>query len=117
VTKKILMNNPDASSPRHWDTLLESIDLAIAQFSIICHVRLLDPGVAERVIDGDEQVCSGEHATAFVKLRALLIMHFTVRQQMNHELGETESASIAAHIREHLRPRVGSQLGGPDPAA
>jgi hypothetical protein len=95
------------------DTILESIDLEIAQLAIICHIRLLDPGVVRRVLDRDAGVCGRDNPPAFDKLRALLIMHFTAHQRAVHEVGEEQAAAITAHILEHLSCRVGDQLGGP----
>lgn len=103
----------DPSSPRHWETILESIDLEIAQMAIICRIRLLDPGVIERVIDRNDIVCGHKNPHAFEKLRALLIMHFTARQSAAQELGEEQAGAITAHIRAHLNARLGDQLGTP----
>jgi hypothetical protein len=103
----------DPSSPRHWERILESIDLEIAQMAIICRIRLLDPGVIERVIDRNDIVCGHKNPHAFEKLRALLIMHFTARQSAVQELGEEQAGAITAHIRAHLNARLGDQLGTP----
>ena len=99
------------SSPRHWETILESIDLEIAQLAIICRVRLLDPGVIERVMDRNDIVCGHKNPQAFEKLRALLIMHFMASQRAATELGEEQAKAITDHIRAHLSSRVGDQLG------
>ena len=105
------MNSVNPSSPRHWDTILESIDLEIAQMAIICQIRLLDPGVIERVIDRNDSVCGHKNPHAFEKLRALLIMHFTARERAGVELGAQQALAIAAHVHAHLSARVGEQLG------
>ncbi|MEG3062665.1 MAG: hypothetical protein RR857_17145 [Comamonas sp.] len=105
----------ESSSPRHWETILESIDLEIAQLAIVCRIRLLDPGVIERVIDRNDIVCGHKNPQAFEKLRALLIMHFTARESAAHELGDEQASAITAHIRAHLGARVGDQLGTPRP--
>lgn len=103
----------NASSPRHWETILESIDLEIAQLAVICRIRLLAPGVIERVMDRNDVVCGHKNPQAFEKLRALLIMHFTARQSAAQELGEDQASAITLHIREHLGARLGEQLGMP----
>ena len=102
----------------HWEEVLESIDLEIAQLAIVCRVPLLEPGVAERVLQRDALVCGHDNAAAFGKLRALLLMHYAVTRQMRDELGAHDAASIAAHVRTHLAPRIGHQLerGAPDDA-
>jgi hypothetical protein len=91
---------------------LEGIDLEIAQMAIICKLPLLDPGVIERVLDNDSAVCGKSNPAAFDKLRALLVMHFAVRDRVATVLGQGEAAAIGAEIRAHLRGRIGDQLGG-----
>jgi len=91
----------------HWSTLLESIDLTIAQEAAMCRVSLLENGVVERVLNRDALVCGCSNPTAFEKLRSLLVMHFSVRNQMVQELGATETAAIADSVRKHLRARIG----------
>jgi hypothetical protein len=107
------LHHEERFTETHWSTLLESIDLSIAQEAIICHVPLLEEGVMERVLKRDALVCGHANPAAFEKLRSLLIMHFSARNQMALELGEEETTAIASSVREHLRGRVGDQLGTP----
>ncbi len=98
-------------SRHHWLTHLEGIDLEIAREAIICGVPLLEQGVIGRVLAHDAAVCSHRNTAAFTKLRALLIMHYTVQDRAMHALGETATLVIGEQIREHLRGRIGTQLG------
>lgn len=107
------MESPDPFTHDHWESLLAEIDLCIAQEAIMCRVRLLDPGVAERVLQNDISVCGSGNPVAFRKLQALLTMHFTARGQIAEVLGEAKADAIAKEVREHLRGRIGDQLGGP----
>jgi hypothetical protein len=91
---------------------LEGIDLEIAQKAIICHVPLLDAGIIERVLNNDDSVCGKPNPAAFEKLRALLVMHYAVRDRVAATLGQDEALAIGAEIRAHLRGRIGNQLGG-----
>lgn len=106
------MSEPVRLTADRWESILESIDLEIVQLAIICRVRLLDPGVVERVLKGDELVCGSRNASAFSKLRSLVMMHFNSREHIDQTLGVDQGERIAAHIREHLRGRVGDQIGG-----
>jgi hypothetical protein len=99
-------------TPDHWEELLRSIDLEVAQLAIVCGVPLLQPGIAERVLKNDPLVCNSSSTAALAKLRNLLMMHFAVSAQMGSELGGDAAAAIAAHVRERLAPRVGHQLDG-----
>ena len=112
------MSEANRFLPEEWEARLEGIDLEIARQAIICKVRLLEPGVAERVLENDSRVCGAEHAHAFQTLRGLLVMHFTELNHLSDVVGPEQSAEIAQRVREHLRRRVGDQLGTPrEPAA
>jgi hypothetical protein len=91
---------------------LEGLDLEIAQMAIMCDVPLFNPGVIERVLQNDATVCGKEKPKAFEKLRALLVMHYTVRDRAAERLGQGEAAAIGQEILAHLKGRIGDQLGG-----
>lgn len=101
-------------TPEHWETLLKSVDLEVAQLAIVCGVPLLKAGIAERVLASDPTVCHSSNDAALAKLRNLLLMHFAVSRQMDDELGQDGAAIVAAHVRERLAPRIGHQLDGDD---
>lgn len=89
---------------------LETVDDEIAKLSFICGIPLLDPGVVERVVTGDESVCRKPNVAAFRKLRGLISMHYTLAQDSIRTLGVDETAKILDLIRERLRERF--ELGG-----
>ena len=98
---------------RRWhESQLGTVDDEIARLSFICGIPLLDPGIVERVVAGDENVCSKPNASAFRKLRGLVGMHFMLTNDSLQSLGKEETAKILAEIRERLAPRF--KLGGTD---
>ncbi|WP_326542705.1 hypothetical protein [Pseudorhodoferax sp.] len=101
----------------HWEELLQSIDLEVAQMAIVCRVPLLAPGAAARVLARDSGVAGVDNPLAFAKLRNLLAMHYAVSCQMIDEVGGDAAADITQHVREHLAPRIGHQLDAPPPDA
>lgn len=107
------MSDIDRFSSDHWEGLLGAIDLEIAQTAIMCHVKLLAPGVAEAVLARDPLVWDASQAVALEKLRGLLVMHFTTTQTISECCGVEEATGIADRVRAHLRGRVGTQLGEP----
>jgi hypothetical protein len=109
-----MSSHEERFTPDHWEELLKSIDLEVAQLAIVCGVPLLKPGIAERVLENDPLVCHSSNTAALSKLRNLLMMHFAVSAQMGGELGADAAAAIAVHVREKLAPRVGHQLDGDD---
>lgn len=97
-------------SQRWHEKQLGSVDDEIARMAFICGVPLLDPGVIEKVVAGDESVCGKPNAEAFRKLRGLVGMHYTLTSDSLQSLGPEETAKILAQIRERLQTRF--KLGG-----
>jgi hypothetical protein len=96
-----------------WTKHFEGIDREIAQMASICKIRLLDPGVIERVLHKDTLVCGSQNPRAFEKLRSLLMMHYSVRNQAVERLGEKETMLMLDDIVARLRARFGDRFGGP----
>ena len=95
-----------------WYKHFEGIDVEIGQLAKVCEIPLLDPGVIERVLHKDTLVCGTQNPRAFDKLRSLLMMHYSVRDQALVTLGEAETLKIVKDIVERLRHRIGDKLGG-----
>lgn len=93
--------NPPA--PSRLADSLSDIDLELARMASTCRVRLLEPGIVDRVIRGDESVCGSENPLAFDKLRHLLMMHFAVRARAGDSLGQSEAATLESGVIERLR--------------
>jgi hypothetical protein len=100
---------------RWWAKNLDDIDREVARLATICRVRLLDPGVIERVLASDESVCGSKNKVAFDKLHNALKMHYHVRDQTVGIIGEQATAAVVAEIVASIRARLGKQLGGEGP--
>lgn len=98
-------------STEEWEKTVHDVDLEIAQLAIMCHVRLLDPGVIERVLDNDVRVCRDGHEGGFEKLRGMLYLHYEVQARLAEELGPADAAEVIQRVRQHLLTRIGTQLG------
>jgi hypothetical protein len=109
-------SQPNAQTGYHharWTEHFDEIDREIAQLASLCKIRLLDPGVIERVLKKDTLVCGTQNERAFDKLRSLLMMHYSVRERAVVALGEAETMHIMGEIIERLRARYGNRLGDP----
>jgi hypothetical protein len=98
-----------------WGQNLDDMDREVARLATICKVKVLDPGVIERVLNNDASVCGADNPPAFAKLRDALKMHYHIRTKAVEVMGEAATAKIIEEIIEHLRHRVGDQLGGTKP--
>jgi hypothetical protein len=109
-------NSSHDSAPhmlKRWADHFEEIDKEIARHAVSCKIPLLDPGVIERVLKNDALVCGTQNPRAFEKLRALLMMHYSVRDRAVVSLGEAETLALITEIVARLRTRIGDKLGGP----
>ena len=94
---------------------LEEVDREVARLAVICKVRILDPGVIERVLKNDASVCGTKNQAGFDKLRGVLMMHYELREQAVDAMGEALTQRVVAELVERLRKRIGPQLGGQAP--
>ena len=111
-----MADKPTELGGRWWAKNLDDVDREIARLAAICNVRILDPGVIERVLKSDASVCGSPNAIAFGKLRNTLMMHYHIRDKAVEALGEQGTQRVIAEIVENLRRRIGGRLGTPPPA-
>ncbi|MCC7040282.1 MAG: hypothetical protein IT516_08225 [Burkholderiales bacterium] len=95
-----------------WARNLDDVDREVARLAMLCKVRLLDPGIIERVVRNDESVCGTANKPAFDKLRTSLMMHYHVREKAVEAMGEAATAEVIAEIVANIRKRLGDRLGG-----
>lgn len=97
---------------RWWAKNLDEVDREVARLAVLCKVRLLDPGVIERVVHNDASVCGTANKPAFDKLRNALMLHYHVREKASGVMGEAATREVIAEIVENIRKRLGDTLGG-----
>jgi hypothetical protein len=98
-----------------WAKNLDDIDREVVRQASICGVRILDPGVIERVIQNDATVCKQNNPVAFRKLREAMMLHYSIRERTVGAVGEAATQALIREIVERLQSRVGDSLGRPDP--
>jgi hypothetical protein len=96
-----------------WTKHFEEIDKEIAKYALLCRVRLLDPGVIQRVLNDDATVCGTANPAMFKKMRGLLMMHYSVREKAVVAMGPQETLRIVDDIVSRLREKFGDSLGKP----
>lgn len=98
----------------YWAKSLSEVDREIARLATVCNVRILDPGVVERVLKNDASVCGSRNDLAFGKLRTTLMMHYHVRERAVDSLGEATTRKLVETIAQKLRETIGERIGGGD---
>lgn len=86
-----------------WQNNLDALDREIARMALLCNVKILEPGVVDRLIQGDDTVCGTDNPLAFRKLHELLLMHFMVRQKSAEALGQQQTAAIELYVIDRLK--------------
>ena len=86
-----------------WLHNLDEIDREIARLATLCEVRILDPGVIDRVLQKDASVCGSSNAIAFKKLHDMLMLHFAIRQKSAEVVGQAQTAEIERYVIERLK--------------
>ena len=89
---------------------LYELDKEVARLAMLCRVKILEPGVLERVLKKDASVCGTSNPKAFQKLRDMLIMHYAVRDKVVGEFGQAGTVKIMEKIVERLRKNFGNTL-------
>ena len=106
----------DESLTAWWYKNLDELDYEIARMALLCQVKVLEPGVIERVWKKDASVCGTANPVAFQKLHDLLMMHFRIREKTVEAVGQAQTAQLEAHIIERLRKPFGDLVGKWPPA-
>ena len=99
-----------------WVENIEELDREIARLCLLCQVRILDPGIIERVLKKDASVCGTSNPVAFEKLHSMLMLYFANRKRAVETVGQVKTALIEAHVVEQLRNRFADLLGKWPPA-
>jgi hypothetical protein len=107
----------DKVQGRFWGAQIDNVMREIAREAFICEVKILQPGVIERVLHNDDSVCGTRNPAAFKKLRDLLMMGFVVREKAFEKMGALEADALIKDIREELVKRFGDQGGPPSSGA
>ena len=99
-----------------WAKNIDELDREIGRLCAICQVRILDPGIIERVLKNDASVCGASNPVAFEKLHNMLMFYFANRKRSVDAVGQLQTAQIEAHVVEQLRNRFADLLGNWPPA-
>ncbi|MEG1833186.1 MAG: hypothetical protein RR240_07585 [Burkholderiaceae bacterium] len=96
-----------------WSKYFDEIDQEIVRLAVILEVRILEPGVIERILKGDATVCGRPREASFEKLRGLLTMHYSTRAKAIEALGPEAAIRIVHETVARLRARLGGGVGSP----
>ena len=107
-----MTTEPDHLQIAWWAKNLDELDREIARLALLCQVRILDPGVIERVLQNDASVCGTANPAVFAKLHKMLVMHFLIRKRSVEELGQVQTTAIERDVIERLKKAYGDLVDG-----
>ena len=108
-----MTTQPDRLQIAWWAKNLDELDREIARLALLCKVRILDPGVIERILHNDASVCDAANPVAFAKLHNMLLMHFLIRKRSVEELGQAQTTAIERDVIQRLKKAYGDVGDGP----
>jgi hypothetical protein len=89
----------------------------LSRLAIACDIELLQPGIAERVLDGDETVCGRKNSRAFEQTRKHLMALFEVENRAIRRVGVDDVREILDSVRTafaRLRKPAAGEFSGDD---
>ena len=107
-----MTTQPDHLLIAWWAKNLDELDLEIARLGLLCQVRLLDPGVIERVLQNDASVCGTDNPAGFAKLHSMLVMHYLIRKRSVEELGQAQTTAIERDVIDRLTKAFSDVVDG-----
>ncbi len=70
---------------------------------------MLEPGIAERVLKGDQSVCGRRNPKVFEKIRRHLMAFFQVEEKAINRLGAEEVQTILDEMRASIKRLRGEE--------
>lgn len=82
-----------------WHRQIDNLAHELSRLAIACDVKLLQPGIAERVLNGGEAVCGRRNSRAFEQMRQHLMALFEVEGRAISRVGADDVREILDGVR------------------
>jgi precorrin isomerase len=92
----------NGSRHTYWSHQLDNLATEISRLCIVCDIKMLEPGIAERVLKGDQSVCGHKNPEIFERIRKHLMAFFKIEEKAIHRLGADEVKNILDEVRASL---------------
>ncbi len=92
------------SNPKHsyWSGQLGNLVAEMSRLCIACDIKMLEPGVAERILKGDQSVCGRKKPEVFEKLRKHLMAYCHVEEKAIKRLGADDVQTMLDEVRASM---------------
>jgi len=86
----------------YWSRQLDNLAAEMSRLCVACDIRMLEPGIGERVLKGDQSVCGRKNPVAFGKLRQHLMAYCQVEDRAVKRLGADDVRPMLDEVRASL---------------
>ena len=90
------------SKHTYWSGQIDNLVAEMSRLCIACNINMLEPGVAERVLKGDQSVCGCKNPEVFEKLRKHLMAFCHVEERAIKRLGVDDVQSMLDEVRASM---------------
>jgi len=90
------------SKHTYWSQQLDNLAKEMSRLCIVCDIKMLEPGIAERVLKGDDSVCGRKNPEVFEKLRKHLAAYVQTAEKAIKRVGVDETRSMLDEVRGSL---------------
>ena len=99
------------SEPKHpyWSRQLNNLAAEMSRLCIICDIRMLEPGVGERVLKGDQSVCGRRSPKVFETLRKHLMAYCHLEEKAIRRLGADDVRIMLDDVRAAIAQLRGEE--------
>jgi hypothetical protein len=74
----------------------------MSRLCIVCDIKMLEPGIGERVLKGDQSVCGRNDPKVFEKLRQHLMAYCHVEERAIKRLGADDVRTLLDDVRASI---------------
>ena len=90
------------SKHAYWSGQVDNLAREMSKLCIVCDIDMMQPGIAERVLKGDESVCGRKNPEVFQMLRKHLMAFFQLEEKAIARLGADDTQEILTQVRESI---------------
>jgi hypothetical protein len=95
----------------YWSRQLDNLAAEMSRLCIACDIKMLEPGIGERVLKGDQTVCGHHNPKVFETLRKHLMAYCQLEERAIKRLG----ADDVRVMLDEVRATIAELRGETDP--
>ena len=86
----------------YWSGQIDNLVSEMSRLCIACDINMLEPGIAERVLKGDQSVCGRKKPEVFEKLRKHVMAFCHVEEKAIKRLGADDVQTMLDEVRASM---------------